>query len=195
MCPASSARITELLANWGQGNAGAREALIPLVYDELRRIARRQLWRQRPNHTLQSAALVNEVYLRLVRQKSPLWQNRVHFFSVAAQAMRQILVDYARSRLAAKRGAGAPRFTLNTKDALPDQEKEDGVDLVALDDALNTLTTLEPRQSQIVELRFFGGLSIQDTAVALGISPATVKREWTMARIWLHRELAKDVPR
>jgi RNA polymerase sigma factor (TIGR02999 family) len=192
MCPASSARITELLAYWGQGNADAREALMPLVYDELRRIARRHLWRQRPNHTLQSAALVNEAYLRLVRQESPQWQNRAHFFGVAAQAMRQILVDYARSRLAAKRGAGAPRFTLDTKIALPEQEKEE-VDLVALDDALNTLTVLDPRQSRIIELRFFGGLSIQDTAVVLGISPATVKREWTMARMWLHRELIKDV--
>jgi RNA polymerase sigma factor (TIGR02999 family) len=194
MRPASSARITELLANWGQGNADAREALMPLVYDELRRIARRHLWRQRPNHTLQSAALVNEAYLRLVRQESPQWQNRAHFFGVAAQAMRQILVDYARSRLAAKRGAGAPRFTLDTKIALPEQEKEE-VDLVALDDALNTLTALDPRQSRIIELRFFGGLSIQDTAVVLGISPATVKREWTMARMWLHRELIKDVTR
>jgi RNA polymerase sigma factor (TIGR02999 family) len=192
MCPASSARITELLAYWGQGNADAREALMPLVYDELRRIARRHLWRQRPNHTLQSAALVNEAYLRLVRQESPQWQNRAHFFGVAAKAMRQILVDYARSRLAAKRGAGAPRFTLDTKIALPEQEKEE-VDLVALDDALNTLTALDPRQSRIIELRFFGGLSIQDTAVVLGISPATVKREWTMARMWLHRELIKDV--
>lgn len=194
MCPASSARITELLANWGQGNADAREALMPLVYDELRRIARRHLWRQRPNHTLQSAALVNEAYLRLVRQESPQWQNRAHFFGVAAQAMRQILVDYARSRLAAKRGAGAPRFTLDTKIALPEQDKEE-VDLVALDDALNTLAALDPRQSRIIELRFFGGLSIQDTAVVLGISPATVKREWTMARMWLHREMIKDLRR
>jgi RNA polymerase sigma factor (TIGR02999 family) len=194
MCPASSARITELLAQWGQGNADAREALVPLVYDELRRIARRHLWRQRPNHTLQSAALVNEAYLRLVHQESPKWQNRAHFFGVAAQAMRHILVDYARSRLAAKRGAGAPRFTLDTKIALPEQEKKDELDLVALDDALNTLTALDPRQSRIIELRFFGGLSIQDTAVVLEISPATVKREWAMARMWLHREMIKDVP-
>ena len=192
MCPASSARITELLANWGQGNADAREVLMPLVYDELRRIARRHLWRQRPNHTLQSAALVNEAYLRLVRQESPQWQNRAHFFGVAAQAMRHILVDYARSRLAAKRGAGAPRFTLDTKIALPEQEKKEEVDLVALDDALTTLSTLDPRQSRIIELRFFGGLSIQDTAVVLRISPATVKREWAVARIWLHREISKD---
>lgn len=192
MCPASSARITELLANWGQGNADAREALIPLVYDELRRIARRHLWRQRPNHTLQSAALVNEAYLRLVHQESPYLQDRAHFFAVASQAMRQILVDYARSRLAGKRGAGAPRFTLDTKIALPQQEE---VDLVALDDALNTLAGLDPRQSRIIELRFFGGLSIQDAAVVLGISPATVKREWAMARMWLHREMLKDAGR
>ena len=195
MCPASSARITELLANWGQGNAGAREALMPLVYDELRRIARRHLRHQRPDHTLQSAALVNEAYLRLVRQKSPQWQGRAHFFGVAAQAMRHILVDYARSRIAAKRGAGAARFTLDTEIALPEEKKKEEVDLVALDDALNTLTLLDPRQSRIIELRFFGGLSILDTAVVLRISPATVKREWTMARMWLHREMIKDVHR
>jgi len=195
MCPASSARITELLANWGQGNADAREALMPLVYDELRRIARRHLRHQRPDHTLQSAALVNEAYLRLVRQKSPQWQGRAHFFGVAAQAMRHILVDYARNRLAAKRGAGAARFTLDTKIALPEEKKKEEVDLVALDDALNTLTLLDPRQSRIIELRFFGGLSILDTAVVLRISPATVKREWTMARMWLHREMIKDVHR
>ena len=191
MCPASSARVTELLVNWGQGNADAREALVPLVYDELRRIARRHLWRQRPDHTLQSAALVNEAYLRLVHQESPQWQNRAHFFGVAAQAMRHILVDYARSRLAAKRGAGVPRFTLDTKIAMPREGKEE-VDLVALDDALSTLAALDPRQSRIIELRFFGGLSIQDTAVVLGISPATVKREWAMARMWLHREMSMD---
>jgi RNA polymerase sigma factor (TIGR02999 family) len=195
MCPGSTARVTELLVNWGQGDQGAREALIPLVYDELRRIARRHLRNQRPDHTLQSAALVNEAYLRLVRQESPQWQNRAHFFGVAAQAMRHILVDYARSRLTTKRGAGAPRFTLDTQIALPQQGKKEEVDLVGLDDALNTLTALDPRQSRIIELRFFGGLSIQDTAVVLRISPATVKREWTMARMWLHREMIKDVRR
>jgi RNA polymerase sigma factor (TIGR02999 family) len=192
MCPASSPRVTELLAKWGQGDAGAREALIPLVYDELRRIAHRQVWRQRAGHTLQSAALVNEAYLRLVHQQSPHWQNRPHFFGVAAQMMRQILVDYARSRLAAKRGAGAPRSTLDTKIALPQSEKEQAVDLIVLDDALNKLAEVDPRQSRVIELRFFGGLSIEDTAVVLGISPATVKREWTMARVWLHREMNKE---
>jgi RNA polymerase sigma-70 factor (ECF subfamily) len=192
MLPASTTGVTELLVNWSQGNADARDALVPVVYDELRRIARRHLWRQRPDHTLQSAALVNEAYLRLVHQKSPQWQNRAHFFGVAAQAMRHILVDYARSRYAAKRGGGAPQFTLDTKIALAQQGKEEDVDLVALDDALNTLAALDPRQSRIIELRFFGGLSIQDTAVVLGISPATVKREWAMARMWLHREMIKD---
>ena len=192
MCPASSAQVTELLAKWGQGDAGAREALIPIVYDELRRIAHRQLWRQRADHTLQSAALVNEAYLRLVRQQSPQWQNRLHFFGVAAQAMRQILVDYARGRLAAKRGAGAQRTTLNTKMGLPQNEGELGVDLMALDDALNKLAKVDAQQGRVVELRFFGGLSIEDTAVVLGISPATVKREWRMARVWLHREMSKE---
>jgi RNA polymerase sigma factor (TIGR02999 family) len=192
VCPASSARITELLVGWGQGNADAQEALVPLVYDELRRIARRHLRRQRPNHTLESAALVNEAYLRLVQQESPKWQDRAHFFGVAAQAMRHILVDYARSRLAAKRGAGARRFTLDTKIALAQQGKNEEVDLVSLDDALNTLAGLDRRQSRIIELRFFGGLSIQDTAVVLGMSHATVEREWATARMWLHGEMVKD---
>jgi RNA polymerase sigma factor (TIGR02999 family) len=189
----SSARlvrtVSQLLVNWGHGDQEAREALIPLVYEELRRLARRYLWRERPDHTLQSAALVHEAYLRLVRQEPPQWQNRAHFFGVAAQLMRHILVDHARNRLAAKRGAGAPRLTLDPKIALP-QNRE--VDLVALDDALKRLASLDPQQSRMIELRFFGGLSIQDTSVVLGISPATVKREWTTARAWLQRDMKKD---
>lgn len=181
--------VSQLLVNWGHGDQEAREALIPLVYEELRRLARRYLWRERPDHTLQSAALVHEAYLRLVHQEPPQWQNRAHFFGVAAQLMRHILVDHARNRLAAKRGAGAPRLTLDPKIALP-QNRE--VDLVALDDALKRLASLDPQQSRIIELRFFGGLSIQDTSVVLGISPATVKREWTTARAWLQREMKKD---
>jgi RNA polymerase sigma factor (TIGR02999 family) len=172
--------------NWGQGDQGAREALIPLVYDELRRLARRYLRRERPDHTLQSAALVNEAYLRLIRQDQPQWQNRAHFFGVAAQLMRHILVDHARYRAAAKRGAGAPRLTLDPDVALP-QARD--VDLVALDDALNQLAALDPQQSRLVELRFFGGLSIEETSVVLGVSPATVKREWATARAWLQREM------
>lgn len=186
MYPASSERVSKLLLNWGQGDQGAREALIPLVYDELRRLARRYLRRERPDHTLQSAALVNEAYLRLIRQDQPQWQNRAHFFAVAAQLMRHILVDHARNRAAAKRGAGAPRLTLDPDVALP-QARD--VDLVALDDALNQLAALDPQQSRLVELRFFGGLSIEETSVVLGVSPATVKREWATARAWLQREM------
>jgi RNA polymerase sigma factor (TIGR02999 family) len=184
--PASSQRVSKLLLNWGQGDQGAREALIPLVYDELRRLARRYLRRERPDHTLQSAALVNEAYLRLIRQEHPQWQNRAHFFGVAAQLMRHILVDHARNRAAAKRGAGAPRLTLDPDIALP---RERDVDLIALDDALNQLAALDPQQSRLVELRFFGGLSIEETSVVLGVSPATVKREWATARAWLQREM------
>jgi RNA polymerase sigma factor (TIGR02999 family) len=184
--PASSERVSKLLLNWGQGDQGAREALIPLVYDELRRLARRYLRRERPDHTLQSAALVNEAYLRLIRQDQPQWQNRAHFFGVAAQLMRHILVDHARNRAAAKRGAGAPRLTLDPDVALP-QARD--VDLVALDDALNQLAALDSQQSRLVELRFFGGLSIEETSVVLGVSPATVKREWATARAWLQREM------
>ena len=186
MYPASSERVSKLLLNWGQGDQGAREALIPLVYDELRRLARRYLRRERPDHTLQSAALVNEAYLRLIRQEHPQWQNRAHFFGVAAQLMRHILVDHARNRAAAKRGAGAPRLALDPDIALP-QERD--VDLIALDDALNQLAALDPQQSRLVELRFFGGLSIEETSVVLGVSPATVKREWATARAWLQREM------
>ena len=187
MYPASSERINKLLVNWGQGDQGAREALIPLVYDELRRLARRYLRRERPDHTLQSAALVNEAYLRLIRQDQPQWQNRAHFFGVAAQLMRHILVDHARNRAAAKRGAGAPRLTLDPEFALPQQLD---VDLVALDDALNQLAAMDQQQSRVVELRFFGGLSIEETSVVLGVSPATVKREWATARAWLQREMS-----
>lgn len=186
MPPDSSSQVSKLLVNWREGDEAAREALIPLVYDELRRLARRHLRRERPDHTLQSAALVHEAYLRLIRQDQPQWQNRAHFFGVAAQLMRHILVDHARNRAAAKRGAGAPRLTLDPEVALP-QERD--VDLVKLDDALNELAALDLQQSRVVELRFFGGLSIEETSVALGISAATVKREWATARAWLRREM------
>lgn len=186
MPPDSSSQVSKLLVNWREGDEAAREALIPLVYDELRRLARRHLRRERPDHTLQSAALVHEAYLRLIRQDQPQWHNRAHFFGVAAQLMRHILVDHARNRAAAKRGAGAPRLTLDPEVALP-QERH--VDLVKLDDALNELAALDLQQSRVVELRFFGGLSIEETSVALGISAATVKREWATARAWLRREM------
>ncbi len=185
----SSTRISRLLADWSQGNEQAREALIPVVYDELRRIARRHLFRERPDHTLQSAALVNEAYLRLVRQDAPQWQDRAHFLAVAAQLMRHILVDHARARLTGKRGGGAPRLSLDAE-LIPAQKQE--IDLVALDDALAKLATLDAQQSRLIELRFFGGLSIEETAVVLGVSPATVKREWATARAWLQREMKKE---
>jgi len=188
VCPDSSTRINRLLVDWGHGDEEAWEELIPVVYEELRRIARRHLRRERPDHTLQSAALVNEAYLRLVRQEAPQWQNRAHFFGVAAQLMRHILVDHARNRLAAKRGAGAPRLALDER-LVPIQKSE--VDVVALDDALGKLSALDPQQGRLIELRFFGGLSIEETAVVLGVSPATVKREWAVARAWLLRELKR----
>ncbi len=186
MCPATAPRVTELLLNWRRGDQDAREELIPLVYGELRRVARRYLRQERPNHTLQSGALVNEAYLRLSREKAPQWKNRAHFFGVAAQLMRHILVDHARSRKAAKRGAGLPRLALDDQMALP-QTRD--LDLLALDDALNRLAELDPQQCKLIELRFFGGLSIEETAVVLDVSPATVKREWTTARAWLLREM------
>ena len=186
----SSTRINRLLADWGHGNEEAREALIPVVYNELRRQARRHLRGERPDHTLESAALVNEAYLRLVRQDAPQWQNRAHFFGVAAQLMRHILVDHARKRIAAKRGAGAPLLALDPELA-PAQKP--GIDLVALDDALAKLGAIDPQQTRLIELRFFGGLSIEEAAVVLCVSPATVKREWVTARAWLRRELKRDV--
>jgi RNA polymerase sigma factor (TIGR02999 family) len=189
VCADSSARINRLLADWGQGNEEAREALIPMVYNELRRQARRHLRGERPDHTLESAALVNEAYLRLVRQDAPQWQNRAHFFGVAAQLMRHILVDHARKRIAVKRGAGAPLLALDPELA-PAQKP--GIDLVALDDALDKLSAIDTKQTRLIELRFFGGLSIEEAAVVLGVSPATVKREWVTARAWLRRELKRD---
>jgi RNA polymerase sigma factor (TIGR02999 family) len=147
------------------------------------------LWGERPDHTLQSAALVNEAYLRLVRQEVPQWQNRAHFFGVAAQLMRHILVDHARGRRTAKRGGSSPRLVLNEELAAAQNAE---IDVVALDGALDKLTALDPQQGRLIELRFFGGLSIEETAVVLGVSPATVKREWATARAWMRRELKKD---
>jgi RNA polymerase sigma factor (TIGR02999 family) len=190
--PASSTEINRLLADWGHGDRAARDALIPLIYNELRGMARRHLGRERPDHTLQSAALVNEAYLRLAGKEPPEWQNRAHFFGFAAQMMRHILVDHARSRLAAKRGAGAPRLSLDPEIALP---QKPGVDLVALDDALNKLAAMDPQQSRLIELRYFGGLSIEETAVVMGISARTVDRIWVAARAWLRLEMEKESPK
>jgi RNA polymerase sigma factor (TIGR02999 family) len=188
----SSTGITRLLADWSRGNETARDALIPLVYEELRLIARRNLARERPDHTLQSAALVNEAYLRLVRQRTPDWQNRAHFFGVAAQMMRHILVDHARNRRAAKRGAGATQLSLDVPIA-PRAKSE--IDLLALDCALNKLATMDPQQSHLIELRFFGGLSIEEAALVMGVSTRTVERSWTAARAWLRVEMTADARR
>lgn len=177
--------VTQLLARWTGGDKQALEDLLPLVYDELRRLARRYLQQERPGHTLQSTALVHEAYLRLVDQNVS-WQNRAHFFGIAAQMMRRILVDHARSRSAAKRGDGACRVTLD--EGLIALEQRD-LDVVALDDALTKLSTIDPQQARIVELRFFAGLSIEETSEVLHVSPATVKRDWAMAKAWLHREM------
>ncbi len=183
----SSKPVSELLVKWQAGDQEALRALMPLVYNELRRLARHCLQKEPSDHTLQSTALVHEAYLRLTKQGAVHFENRAHFFAVSARLMRQILVDYARSRRAAKRGGGC-KLTLDEAVALP---KGRDVDLVALDDALNDLFRLDAQQSRIVELRFFGGLSIEETSQVLGISPATVKRDWATARAWLHREMSR----
>ncbi|MCU1304128.1 MAG: polymerase, sigma-24 subunit, subfamily [Candidatus Sulfotelmatobacter sp.] len=181
-------QVTELLHGWRAGDRKASDALLPLVYDELRRLAHHRLRKERPDHTLQSAALVHEAYFRLVGQDLPAWESRAHFFAIAAQLMRQILVDYARRHRASKRGSGVCMLTLDEAMALP-QRKD--VDVVALDDALNTLAEMDPRQSRVVELRFFAGLSLEETSEVMGIATATVQRDWTAARAWLHREISR----
>jgi len=186
--PTSPYPVTELLERWNEGDQSARDQLVPLVYEELRRIARRCLAGQRSGHTLQPTALVHEAYLRLVGRDSVNWQSRMHFFAAAAQMMRQILVDHARRHIAAKRGGGAITMVLSEELALPQKAS---LDLLALDDAMQRLAELDARQCQIVELRFFGGLSIAETAQAVDISPATTKREWTTARLWLHRAMSQ----
>jgi RNA polymerase sigma-70 factor, ECF subfamily len=186
MAPATQ-HVTQLLAAWGAGDQSAHDELMPLVYEELRRLAHRYMSRERPGHTLQTSALVNEAYLRLVDQKNVRWQDRAHFFGIAARLMRQILVDYARRRRYKKRGGEARLMSLD--EALVVSE-ERAADVMALDDALKTLAEIDPRQSQIVELRFFGGLSIEETAQVLEVSPGTVMRDWTLAKAWLHRAVS-----
>jgi RNA polymerase sigma factor (TIGR02999 family) len=181
-----SSEVTELLVRWRSGEREALDCLLPLVYDELRRIARHYLQNERADHTLQSTALVNEAYMRMVAQNLPEWQNRAHFFAVAAQLMRQILVDYARSRCASKRGGNVCKVSLNEAE---DQALAADVDIVALDNALKELSEMDPQQGRVVELKFFAGLSNEDAAEVLKVSPSTVKRDWVTARAWLYREL------
>jgi len=190
MCSEASKQVSELLLHWGNGDGRALEAVLPLVYKELRRLAHRQLRQQRPNHTLQTTALVHEAYLRLAREKPLEIENRAHFLAIAAQLMRWILVDYERHRRAAKRGAGVTLLALDPA-APASPARAPDVDLLALNEALERLAKLDAQQSQIVELRYFGGLSIEDTSEFLGISPATVKRSWASARAWLLREMSR----
>jgi RNA polymerase sigma factor (TIGR02999 family) len=189
---AKSPEVTRLLIDWSNGGRQALERLLPAVYDELRRLARRQMRQERTGHTLQATALVHEAYLKLVVQRRVTWRNRAHFYGVAAQVMRRILVDHARSHAAAKRGGGWEEVSL---EEAPLVAIEPALDLVALDGALNRLGALDEQQAKVVELRYFGGLTIDETAEVLRISPATVSREWTLAKAWLFAELTGKADR
>jgi RNA polymerase sigma factor (TIGR02999 family) len=182
--------ITELLVGYGRGDKEALDKLMPMVYDELRRQAARYLRREQAGHTLQTTALIHEAYVRLVDQRNVQWQNRAHFFGIAAQMMRRILVDHARTKKRAKRGGSDIKVSL--ADATVAVKGQD-LDVVALDEALNRLAEIDEQQSRVVELRFFSGLTVEETAEVMQISPATVKRDWSMAKAWLHRELSGEV--
>jgi RNA polymerase sigma-70 factor, ECF subfamily len=182
----SQQRVTELLARWSQGDDAALAELTPVVYGELRRLAHRQMVAERTNHTLQTTALVNEAYLRLTDQTDPRWQNRAHFFAVAARAMRRILVSYARSRQSQKRGGGVLKVDLDEAVVVSPEESKEIVDL---HEALERLATLEPRKAQVVELKYFGGLSYDEMAEVLKISSITVRRDWRFAKAWLYTQL------
>lgn len=180
-------QITQMLLDWSEGNSDALERMMPIVYNELHRLAHRYMNRERAGHTLQTSALVNEAYMRLVDQRSVKWHNRAHFFAVAARMMRRILVDHARGRRYAKRGAGAVHVSIDHAELA---SNEPAAEVVALDEALARLETIDHQQGRVVELRFFGGLTINETAEALGISVDMVKREWSTAKAWLYREMA-----
>lgn len=190
--PATSPQeITRLLADWGKGDRSALERLLPLVHSELRQIARRQISQERPGHTLQATALINEAYIRLLGQEEFEWHNRAHFFAVCAQIMRHILIDHARAHVREKRGGGAIRVSLNDVHAAVAGEKAD--QLIALQEALVLLERLDPQKGRIVELRYFGGLSLEETAEVLHISPRTVRREWQRAKAWLYRMMTEGI--
>jgi RNA polymerase sigma factor (TIGR02999 family) len=186
MMPGASQDITEMLLAWNHGDEQALDRLLPVVHDELHRLAHRYMDGERPGHALQTTALVNEAYLRLVDSSRVRWQNRAHFFAVSAQLMRRILVDFARARQKIKRGGGVVPLSLD--DALV-ISREPSAELIALDDALQTLAAFDERKSKVVELRFFGGLSVEETAEVLNVSPITVMRDWGLAKVWLLREL------
>jgi RNA polymerase sigma-70 factor, ECF subfamily len=178
--------VTQLLVDWGNGNQAALDRLMPLVYTELRQLAHRYMRRERPGHTMQTTALIHEAYLRLVDQNQVRWQHQAHFFGIAARLMRHILIEHARSHTRAKRGGGVGTISLDEA-AIVSQAR--ATELLALDDALERLATIDPRKSQVVELRFFGGLSVEEAAQVLNIAPNTVLRDWRMAKAWLRREI------
>ena len=190
MTQTSTHEVTQLLIEWSNGDKAALDKLMPLIHDELRRLAHHYMSRERGDHTLQTTALVNEAYLRLVNRKDAHWQNRTHFFAIAATLMRNILVDHARSHAYAKRGGGAQKTELNEAMIVSQQR---AAEVIALDDVLKKLAVFDPQQSKVVELRFFGGLSIEETALVLGISTDIVKREWRTAKLWLLQELSESV--
>lgn len=185
----SQNQITQILVDWGNGDEAALEKLTPLVYNELHRLARQYMRRERPGHTLQTSALVNEAFIRLIDWKNVKWQDRSHFFAVSARLMRRILVDFARSRNYAKRGGAARNVTLEEANVV---SREKSADIVALNDALDSLARLNERQGRVVELRFFGGLELEEIAEVLEVSVGTVRRDWSLARAWLHRELDRS---
>jgi len=193
--PGESAEITGLLRAWGRGDSAALDRLTPLVYEQLRRMARSYMRNERPGHTLQATALVNEAFLRLVDTRNVDWTDRVHFFAVCARVMRRILVDAARSRAAIKRGGQADRVEHSTAlnlDQVPNPASEMSAQVCALDEALNALMRIDPRRAQVIELRFFGGLTVEETGQVLQVSPQTVMRDWRLARAWLARELSQS---
>ncbi|MGI9068859.1 MAG: sigma-70 family RNA polymerase sigma factor [Pyrinomonadaceae bacterium] len=181
-----SDNVTRLLLDWSNGNEQALEELLPLLYNELRQLAHNLLYRERPGHTLQTTALVHEAYLKLIDQRDARWQNRAHFFAIAAQAMRRILIDSARRHAAVKRGGAGAKISLDEAASI---SLSPNPNLLALDEALNALAEIDAQQTRIVELRYFGGLTIEETAEVMDLSPATIKREWSMARAWLHQAL------
>jgi RNA polymerase sigma factor (TIGR02999 family) len=189
MVEAQTHDVTQLLIDWSNGDKSALDKLVPVVEQELRRLAHHYMRGERQGHTLQTTALVNEAFVRLANRKRVQWQNRAHFFGISAQLMRTILVDHARSHATAKRGGGAEKLELN--DALVVSQQK-AADVIALDEALKELELIDPRQSRIVELRFFGGLTVEEAAEVLCVSPITIKREWSSAKSWLYRRLAKE---
>jgi RNA polymerase sigma factor (TIGR02999 family) len=189
MAVATQSQLTNLLDDWKQGDPSALEKLTPLIYDELRRIAHRYARHERNGHTLQTTALINEAYVRLAGNESPDWQNRQHFFAVTAQVMRHILIDHARRRRALKHGGDGQQVSLSEAEAMTNER---AAELIALDEALEELAAFDPRKSEVVQLRYFGGLSLEETAEALGVSLMTVRRDWRAAKAWLYKKMTSD---